>query len=684
MKKRILTALLALALALPLPAVSARAYEERTVSDGCVEFIKAHEGFSDTVYGDSTGYYIGYGCYVDPAEYPDGLTQEQAEALLRENLGSFAEYVNDFLRRYDISVTQSQFDALVSMTFNFGPSWLTTENRLPSYLVKGVGNYSDREVVEAFAAWCHLDGAANENLLERRIAEAKMFLYGDYSFDVSDWRWLIMDLGGGDAVSDVACYRLGVQYETLPTAERAGYTLSGWRREDGAMLDSADIVTENLRVSAVWTKNGGETDPETGKNEPEPAVESRFADVPLGSWYCDYVNDLASRGVINGYPDGTFLPGENVSRAQALKLILLAAGYPAKEPEEGGHWASGYLAFAEERGFVAEGAWTDLDAFATRAEIASLAAKALELTAQAAQTPFADTADSAVIALYEAGIIEGSFENGQRVYRGGSCITRAEISAIVWRIADYVDENLILFSSWRLPRDKSLPRNPYDEDAFYTQGTRVYYGGEGFDVRYGIDVSFYQGDIDWTAVKNDGIDFAIIRAGYRGCSEGTLNEDERFREYIEGALSAGVEVGLYFFSQAVNAEEAREEARYILELASGYNVTWPIVFDWEPLSYSYSRTNNFDYSVLTDCAIAFCDTINAAGYTGMVYLNETFAYLRYDVARLYGQYPIWLAHYAEKTDYAYDFQIWQYGSSGSVAGISGRVDMDIAFVDLTK
>ena len=682
MKRRILTALAAMAVVLSLPAIGASAYEEHAVSDGCVEFIKAHEGFSDTVYGDGTGYYIGYGCYVDPAEYPNGLTQEEAEALLRENLGSFAVYVNEFLRRYDVSVTQSQFDALVSMTFNFGPSWLTTENRLPSYLVKGVGNYSDREIVEAFAAWCHLNGEANENLLERRIAEAKMFLYGDYSFDVSDWCWLIMDLGGGSAVSDVACYRLGTEYGALPTAEKPGYALSGWQRADGSVLDAAAIVTESLHVSAVWTGSEGEADAETEKNEPPKAEEIRFSDVVPGAWYCDYVNDLAARGVIDGYPDGTFLPGENVSRAQALKLILLAAGYPVQEPEENGHWASGYLTFAEGRGLVAEGAWADLDGAASRSEIASLAAKALELTATMTQSPFSDTADSAVIALYEAGIVEGSFENGQRVYRGGSFITRAEISAIVWRVADYVDENLILFSSWRLPRDKSLPENPYDENAFYTQNGRVYYGGDGFDVRYGIDVSFYQKDIDWTAVKNDGIDFAIIRAGYRGCSEGTLNEDERFREYIEGALSAGVEVGLYFFSQAVSTEEAREEAEYILELARGYNVTWPIVFDWEPLNYSYSRTNNFDYSVLTDCAIAFCDTINAAGYTGMVYLNETFAYLRYDMARLYGRYPIWLAHYTEKTDYVYDFQIWQYGSSGSVAGISGRVDMDIAFATI--
>lgn len=682
MKKRILTALVAMAVVLSLPAIGASAYEEHAVSDGCVEFIKAHEGFSDTVYVDGTGYYIGYGCYVDPAEYPNGLTQEEAEALLRENLSSFAVYVNEFLRRYDVSVTQSQFDALVSMTFNFGPSWLTTENRLPSYLVKGVGNYSDREIIEAFAAWCHLNGEANENLLERRIAEAKMFLYGDYSFDVSDWRWLIMDLGGGSAVSDVACYRLGTEYGALPTAEKPGYTLSGWQRADGSVLDAAAIVTESLHVSAVWTGSEGEAAAETEKNEPPKAEEIRFSDVVPGAWYCDYVNDLAARGVIDGYPDGTFLPGENVSRAQALKLILLAAGYPVQEPEENGHWASGYLTFAEGRGLVAEGAWADLDGAASRSEIASLAAKALELTATMTQSPFSDTADSAVIALYEAGIVEGSFENGQRVYRGGSFITRAEISAIVWRVADYVDENLILFFSWRLPRDKSLPKNPYDEDAFYTQNGRVYYGGDGFDVRYGIDVSFYQKDIDWTAVKNDGIDFAIIRAGYRGCSEGTLNEDERFREYIEGALDAGVEVGLYFFSQAVSTEEAREEAEYILELARGYNVTWPIVFDWEPLNYSYSRTNNFDYSVLTDCAIAFCDTINAAGYTGMVYLNETFAYLRYDMARLYGRYPIWLAHYTEKTDYVYDFQIWQYGSSGSVAGISGRVDMDIAFATI--
>ena len=192
-------------------------------------------------------------------------------------------------------------------------------------------------------------------------------------------------------------------------------------------------------------------------------------------------------------------------------------------------------------------------------------------------------------------------------------------------------------------------------------------------------MAFYQGNIDWQAAARDGIDFAIIRAGYRGCSEGVLYTDEKFYDNIEGALRAGLDVGIYFFSQALDADEAAEEAEYALELAEGYGLTLPIAFDWEPLSYSYSRTRDYDYSNLAESAAAFCDTVERAGYDSIIYLNPSFSYLRYDMDAING-YDIWLAHYKDVTDYKYTFSIWQYGSSGSVDGIAGRVDMDILFL----
>ncbi|MGN1001931.1 MAG: GH25 family lysozyme, partial [Oscillospiraceae bacterium] len=452
----------------------------------------------------------------------------------------------------------------------------------------------------------------------------------------------------------------------------------GWLTQDGELLTEEAEAWDNLSVQALWAAQE-----EPGEEETEEE-ELPYSDVKKGKWYYEYVYDLSRRGVINGFTDGTFRPAETVSYGQALKLILLSAGYAEQPAEEGSHWASGYLAYAEKKGFVEEGVILDLDMEISREEIAELAAAALELdTWNTGNTPFADTNSGAVLALYREGIVEGSFENGLRLFKGSDFINRAEMSAIVWRIADYVDRTLILFNGYRIPIDYDLRFNPYDQDSFYTEDGRVYYDDDDYDVRYGIDVSFYQKDIDWEAVANDGIDYVIIRAGYRGCSEGELFTDERFYEYIDGATAAGLDVGLYFFSQALNPEEAVEEAEYLLSLIDGYEISYPIAFDWEPLGYSYSRTKDYDYSVLTDCALAFCETIEEAGYLSMVYLNPSFAYLRYDLSRLQGE-TIWLANYTERTDYYYDFQMWQYGSSGQVDGIEGRVDMNISFYNFAR
>lgn len=661
MCKKTLSILLALCLLLSAGGAASASYERMSVSSRCVEFIKGYEGFSSEAYEFGGSWYIGYGSLCGRDDYPYGISEEEATELLTDKLENFAGYVNQFLRSCDAGVTQAQFDALCSMTYNFGPAWLDVENRLPSYIANGIESYSDTDIVNAFAAWCHIGGQVNDNLLRRRLAEAELFLYGDYSGDVSDWCRLILDANGGEVESDVLCFPAGESYGVLPQAVREGYTLAGWESEDGGFLSESDAAFSQ-KVTACWVEGG------------------QLMDVSPSDWYYSYVSELSSRGIIRGYEDGSFRPGSDVTFAEALKLILLAAGYSEKEPAEDEHWAGGYVSFAEKKDYIDESYSLFLDQPISRNEIADLCAAALELDTDLWGSPFDDSDRGSVIALYEAGIVEGSIENGMRLFRGGDSISRAEISAIVWRIYEYVKRNYIIFNEYRIPINFDLRRNPYDSSAFYAQDSRVYYDDSGYDVQYGIDVSFYQNDIDWEAVSRDGIDFAIIRAGYRGCSEGSLNEDVRFREYMDGALSNGLDVGLYFFSQAVSPEEAVEEAEYLLQLIEdyGYDISYPIAFDWEPLNYSYSRTRDFDYSILTDCAIAFCETIADAGYTPMVYYNPSFAYLRYDISRLDG-YFTWLAHYTENTDYYYDFHIWQYGSSGQVNGIAGRVDMNISF-----
>lgn len=668
MKKRILCALLVIALALGVGPAAVGEYEAMDASTRCVEFIEAMEGFAEMPYTDGVGWYVGYGVACKEGEYAEGISREEADELLRGALGECAAAVNAFLQKRGARLDQGQFDALCSMTYNFGGGWLDEANRLPRYISRGIGHYSDRQIVNAFAAWCHVGGEVNENLLRRRIAEAKMFLDGDYSGDAEGWCWLVLDAGEGGVESDVFCFERGGSYGELPAAAREGYDFAGWKTAAGRVLDGGDKVQGNLRVSAVWE------------------LPELFPDVAERDWFGAYVTKLARLGVVGGMGDGKFHPAENVTNGQALKLITRAVGYSAKAAPEEGHWAENYRKFAVTKKFIGEDDMEDLDAPITRDAIADLAAAALYLdTGSTSGSPFADSTRGSVIALAKAGIVNGSRENGKQVYKGSSFITRAEISAVVCRISDYTEGKFIVFSDYLVPIRHELAANPYDGDLFYTEGNRVRYDDLRYDVQYGIDVSYYQGDIDWEAVAADGIDFAIIRVGYRGSNAGTLNEDERFQEYIAGAEAAGLDIGLYIFSQAVNAEEAREEARFVLERIGGHEISYPIAFDWEPLNYSGSRSLNFNYSVLTDCALAFCEVIEGAGYTPMVYLNPSFAYLRYDISRLMGaEKIIWLAHYTQRSNYLYDFQIWQYGSSGSVDGIAGRVDMDVAFVNYGK
>ncbi len=225
---------------------------------------------------------------------------------------------------------------------------------------------------------------------------------------------------------------------------------------------------------------------------------------------------------------------------------------------------------------------------------------------------------------------------------------------------------------------EGMPLNPYDRAGFsLDQRGRVTYEKDGKRARTGIDVSVYQKEIDWQAVAADGIDFAILRLGYRGYTEGGLFMDQSFEDNIQGALDAGLEVGVYFFSQAITPEEAEAEAEYILNALQGRKLTYPIAFDWEPIAPGkQARTDNLDGETLTGCAAAFCQRVEQEGLCPAVYFNQTLGYLRYDLRDL-TQYDLWLAEYDTKPDFYYHFDLWQYTSTGQVAGIQGDVDLDL-------
>lgn len=199
---------------------------------------------------------------------------------------------------------------------------------------------------------------------------------------------------------------------------------------------------------------------------------------------------------------------------------------------------------------------------------------------------------------------------------------------------------------------------------------------------WGIDVSYYQYDIDWSKVKADGITFAIIRVGYRGYgSSGQLVEDYKFEENIEGAINAGLEVGVYFYTQAITATEAKEEADFVLNRIKSYDLDMPVYFDIESVDYATGRLDSAGLTKTqkTNLCKAFCQRIEDNGYDAGVYANKYWLTSMIDGEGLSEDYDIWLAHYTTATDYSGTYNTWQFTGSGSISGISTAVDIDVDY-----
>lgn len=188
----------------------------------------------------------------------------------------------------------------------------------------------------------------------------------------------------------------------------------------------------------------------------------------------------------------------------------------------------------------------------------------------------------------------------------------------------------------------------------------------------GIDVSSHQGEVDWDLVAQSGIEFAMVRLGYRGYDSGTLHIDEYARKNLEGARAAGLRIGAYFFSQAVTAEEARQEAALALQVLDGMPLDLPLVYDWEYVS-PQARTGDMDEDTLLACVEGFCTSLG--DYQPMIYFNKELSRTLLDLDKL-EQYPFWLAQYREELDFPYTVQMWQYTDQGVVDGIDGYVDRD--------
>ena len=225
-------------------------------------------------------------------------------------------------------------------------------------------------------------------------------------------------------------------------------------------------------------------------------------------------------------------------------------------------------------------------------------------------------------------------------------------------------------------------QHSYEPDGFVHDGYACTYEDENYLSRLGIDVSHHQGDIDWSRVKAAGYDFAILRIGYRGYgAEGKICQDERFETYAKGALEAGLDIGVYFFSQAVSEAEAKEEAEACIGWLSEAGISaddlaFPVTFDPESILDEEARTDDVSGQQFTKNCIAFCEEMKREGYQPMIYANMKWEAFMLDLSAL-EDYPIWYADYEEVPQTPYAFCMWQYAEDASVDGVSGAVDTNL-------
>lgn len=668
-RSRPLALLLALCLTLSLCVPALAADDGLTAGDDALWLIEDGEGFRAEKYSSGGKWYIGYGTQCDGDDYPNGITRDEAEQLLREKLADYEAKLNEFFARYAITPTQGQFDALLSFCYNFGTGWLSGTSDLVK-LVRGETEATRLETAQAFGEWCHSGGEAMGGLAERRLLEAALYLDG--SFDAAEEEFAYLIIKKDDGVSyatDFRVYERGTVYGAFPAVEKVGYRLSGMQTTDGQLLTEASLVTDNVTARAVLTAATY-----TGRT---------YTDVNPGDWYYDYVMELSAGGIVNGYDSGAYLPNDATKAGELLKLVLLAAGHSAQSATTQ-HWASGYATYALSMGYLSS-TWTDqqLDGGISRLEVARIAAKALGYGASNAASPFSDVEDGYVTALYEAGVFIGTTsESGEIVFAPASGITRAEVSAIIYRIyrlSALDTKQKIHYNSYTLDVLEGVPVNSYDKSAFVRDGSVMYYTAPGVTTRLGIDVSQYQTNVDWSAVAGSGVSFVIARVGGRGYTEGGIYADKLFASHADGAAAAGLQVGAYFYSQAITVQEAQEEAYFVLDMLAGHEITGPVVYDWETVGKSVARTYGLQTDVLCACANAFCEIIAAAGYQPMIYFSNYDGYVKYDLSKIV-DYPFWYANYNDTPDFYYDFDMWQYTSKGSVPGIEGNVDMDLWFI----
>lgn len=447
------------------------------ISSSCVEMLKAMEGYLQKPASDYQQASIGYGCNtkylreyyelldlteadmekVLSKDYPNYiLKEEKAEALMLFVLVETEEKLDAFLEKYDIQVNQYQYDALISFTYNLGTAWMSSSSRLGEVLVSK--DYTVNELASAMGVYCHVISGNETKVLDllvsRRIQEIKLFLYGAYELDATDVKFCTVryDAGDGDLETDIGFYQVGQPYQILFGAESTPETppyFTGWYAEDGTKITASTIAEESITVYAGWdytpadpqlTQFGAtyipNDNPSLGENDyvgdlwNDLDLTTVFSDIKKDDWHYSYVAELYKRGVVDGFPDGSFRPDAHVTTGQALKMILLAAGY--EEPEKvASHWARNFMNLALEEEIIIRGQITDLDVNISRDLMAQIVVKSMDLSRLHEFSTFNDTNSVYAQTLYDYGISDG-YPDGS--FKPNKSLTRAELCAIVCRM----------------------------------------------------------------------------------------------------------------------------------------------------------------------------------------------------------------------------------------------------------
>ncbi|MBR5472253.1 MAG: S-layer homology domain-containing protein [Oscillibacter sp.] len=386
-----------------------------------------------------------------------------------------------------------------------------------------------------------------------------------------------------------------------------------------------------------------------------------------------YVAEMTARGYINDAQDNFFRPTDPITRAELVNILhnMVAVLVPSSEPVKAGEVVGDVLINSTE-GAALEDTVIDGDLILAPGVQGLVTLTDVDISGSVLNY-------SSVEPVFMKKQPEKPKEEPTEVLSPEDVYTPGETTG-----------EYITYDKKKIPIYEGRDALQLTAEDFFWEEDRLVYTGNQFKTRFGIDVSAYQNrasenqTIDWEAVAADGVEFVMVRIGLRGTSSGAILADAYYEENIRGAMEAGLETGVYFFAQAITVEEAIEEAEFVLDLLKDLEIDGPVAYDWEMHDSSY-RVYGTAPEMATACAIAFCEMVEEAGYTPMIYAGQYVSYIKYDQGAI-SPYLSWYPEYkSEKSEilcptFYYQMNYWQFSSSCSIDGIGGRVDANLQFI----